>query len=80
MEPHGFREMHRLVESPRSYLWLDAAQLVKHAFGLAYTFPDRPVTLIYLFWEPSNPEAYPIFAEHRAEVDRFFGFDNRGRT
>jgi hypothetical protein len=66
-----FREMLRLVKEPRTYRWLDAAQLVKHAFGLAYTFPDQPVTLIYLFWEPSNPEAYPIFAEHRAEVTRF---------
>jgi hypothetical protein len=66
-----FQEMLRLVREPRAYRWLDAAQLVKHAFGLAYTFPDRPVTLLYLFWEPSNPEAYPIFAEHRAEVTRF---------
>ena len=44
-----FREMQRLVENPRSYHWLDAAQLVKHAFDLAYTFPDQPVTLLYLF-------------------------------
>lgn len=66
-----FREMLRLVAEPRSYRSLDAAQLVKHAFGLAHTFPDRPVTLFYLFWEPSNPEAYPVFAEHRAEIDRF---------
>jgi hypothetical protein len=50
---------------------LDAAQLVKHAFGLAYTFRDRPITLLYVFWEPSNPEAYQLFAEHRAEVARF---------
>lgn len=63
--------MQRLVENPRSYHWLDAAQLVKHAFGLAYTFPDQPVTLLYLFWEPSNPGIYPFFAEHRAEVTRF---------
>jgi hypothetical protein len=66
-----FGEMLRLVEEPRKYRWLDAAQLVKHAFGLAYTFPDRPVTLLYVYWEPSNPEAYPFFAEHRAEVTRF---------
>ena len=66
-----FREMHRLIENPRSYKWLDAAQLVKHAFGLAYTFPNQRVTLIYLYWEPSNPGAHPIFAEHRAEVTRF---------
>jgi hypothetical protein len=63
--------MRRLVERPRTYRWLDAAQLVKHAFGIAYTFPDQPTTLLYLFPEPSNPEEYPIFAEHRAEVARF---------
>ena len=66
-----FREMHRLVENPRSYHLLDAAQLVKHSFGIAYTFPDQPVTLLYLFWEPSNSDAFPVFAEHRAEVGRF---------
>lgn len=66
-----FREMLRLVKEPRTYRWLDAAQLVKHAFGLAYTFPNRPVTLLYIFWEPSNPNVYPFFAEHRAEVTRF---------
>ncbi|MBZ5703472.1 MAG: hypothetical protein LAN84_16685 [Acidobacteriia bacterium] len=67
-----FREMTRLVEKPHTYRWLDAAQLVKHAFGLAYgEFVNRRVTLLYLYWEPSNPEAYPTFAEHRAEVTRF---------
>lgn len=70
-ETAWFQEMLRLVEEPRAYRWLDAAQLVKHAFGVAYTFADRPMTLLYLFWEPSNPEVYPIFAEHRAEVTRF---------
>jgi hypothetical protein len=66
-----FREMQRLVEEPSTYRWLDVAQLVKHAFGLAYTFVDKPVTLLYLFWEPSNPEAFPTFAEHRGEIARF---------
>jgi len=66
-----FKEMQRLRENPCAYRWLDAAQLVKHAFGLAYTFPNRPVTLLYLFWEPSNPDKFPIFAEHRAEISQF---------
>jgi len=66
-----FKEMRRLVDESRAYCWLDAAQLVKHAFGLARTFPSRPVTLLYVFWEPANPEAYSSFAEHRAEVARF---------
>lgn len=66
-----FREMMRLIEAPDSYVWLDAAQLVKHAFGLARTFPDRPVTLLYLYWEPANPGSSPEFAAHRAEVAAF---------
>lgn len=66
-----FEEMERLIRKPRLYHWLDAAQLVKHAFGIMYTFPGPPRTLVYLFWEPSNSNAYPIFAEHRAEIGRF---------
>jgi hypothetical protein len=66
-----FAEMRRLMAEPEIYRWLDAAQLIKHALGLAHTFPGRPITLLYLFWEPSNPGAHAIFAEHRAEVSRF---------
>lgn len=66
-----FREMLRLQDRPDHYTWLDAAQLIKHAFGLARSFPDRPVTLLYLFWEPANPNAGPEFAAHRNEIDEF---------
>ena len=66
-----FREMLRLQDRPDHYTWLDAAQLIKHAFGLAHSFPDRPVTLLYLFWEPANPDAGPEFAAHRDEIDEF---------
>jgi hypothetical protein len=66
-----FQEMRRLIDAPRTYRWLDAAQLVKHAFGVGHTFAERPATLLYLFWEPSNPKAHPAFAEHRSEVERF---------
>lgn len=66
-----FREMLRLRDRPDHYTWLDAAQLIKHAFGLARTFPDRPVTLLYLFWEPANPDAGPEFVAHREEIDEF---------
>jgi len=69
---HGyFREMIRLMSAPDSYVWLDAAQLIKHAFGLARTFRDRSTTLLYLFWEPQNPDACPEFAAHRAEIAAF---------
>ena len=66
-----FREMLRLQNHSYHYTWLDAAQLIKHAFGLAHTFPNVPVTLVYLFWEPANPAASPEFAAHRAEVEEF---------
>ncbi len=66
-----FQEMQRLIEAPKAYQWLDAAQLVKHAFGIAHTFRGRPTTLLYLFWEPANPDAFPFFAEHRKEVAQF---------
>jgi hypothetical protein len=66
-----FREMLRLGDRPDHYTWLDAAQLIKHAFGLARTFPDCPVTLLYLFWEPSNPDAGPEFVAHRDEIKEF---------
>lgn len=66
-----FREMLRLLEQPDHYAWLDAAQLIKHAFGLARTFRSQPVRLLYLYWEPVNPEAYPVFGEHRREIEEF---------
>lgn len=64
-------EMIRLVEAPNSYVWLDAAQLIKHAFGLARTFPDLPTTLLYLYWEPANPDCSVRFSEHRREIEEF---------
>ena len=66
-----FAEMQRLLQAPDAYRWLDAAQLVKHAFGLAHAFPDRPVTLLYLYWEPADADTFPVFAEHRQEVLTF---------
>ena len=52
------------------YRWLDAAQLTKHALGLACQ-PTRPVTLVYLYWEPMDAGLSPLFAEHRREIDAF---------
>ena len=69
--------MLRLRDRPDQYTWLDAAQVIKHAFGLARSFPDRPVTLLYLFWEPANPTAGPEFVAHRDEIEGVQGA--RGR-
>jgi hypothetical protein len=59
-----------LAKAP-SFRLLDAYQLVKHFLGLALTYGARPLTLVYLYWEPSNADDLPVFAKHRAEVDRF---------
>ena len=44
----------------------DAYQLIKHYLGLRHTYPMRPLTLIYLFWEPTNAVDLAIFGAHRA--------------
>ena len=65
--------MKRLMNGkPRAYSWLDAEQLIKHAFGLAHTYGQvARVTLLYFYWEPVNHADFPQFAEHRDEVDEF---------
>ena len=63
-ETPWFRELKRLTANASAYNRLNAAQLVKHALGLAFSFPDRSTTLAYLFWEPSNAEEHPLFSEH----------------
>lgn len=65
-----FREMEHVEREPQRYRLVDVAQLIKHAFGLAYCFPERPVTLLYLYWEPTNARAIELFARHRDEVHR----------
>jgi hypothetical protein len=47
---------------------LDAAQLLKHSLGLAFTFRQtRPVRLLYIWFEVPGQEA----EEHREELARF---------
>ena len=70
-ETGWFREMLRLIEAPRTYRWLDAAQLVKHALGLLHCYPGRRSTLLYLYWEPLNAVDYPLFEEHRGDISTF---------
>ena len=66
-----FEEMRVLQRAPRKYRRLDAAQLIKHYLGLANTYPALPVTLLYLFWEPSNWAELPSCVQHRGEVAAF---------
>ena len=69
-ETPWFAEMGRLRDSPHDYRALDAAQLVKHAFGLMNS-EGRGATLVYLFWEPDDAESHKLFALHREEVASF---------
>jgi hypothetical protein len=56
---------------------LDAAQLVKHAFGLVTDArrKAKAPALVYLFAEPAALNKHPIapetFAKHRAEIAQF---------
>jgi hypothetical protein len=63
--------MRRLQLRPSTFAFLDAAQLVKHAFGLSAKFSDREVILLYLFWEPANRDSYREFDRHRDEIAEF---------
>jgi hypothetical protein len=71
--PSWRAEFERLIEDPRRYRFLDAAQLIKHYLGLRRRFTDRRVTLAYLYWEPSNAKELAACAVHAAEVDEFSG-------
>jgi hypothetical protein len=53
------------------FFHLDAYQLIKHYLGLAREFPNRPLELVYLYWEPRNATDLPVFARHREEVMHF---------
>jgi hypothetical protein len=66
-----FKEMKSLQNDPAQYRFLDAAQLVKHAFGVARTSSGQRAVLLYLFWEPSNRRDFAIFDEHQSEIMRF---------
>jgi hypothetical protein len=59
------------LASVPTFRLLDAYRLVKHFLGLTLTYHGRPLTLVYLYWEPSNADDRPVFAMHRAEVERF---------
>lgn len=66
-----FSCMQQAIQEPLRYRYLDVAQLTKHAFGLAYNFPNDEVCLLYLFWEPSNASDFEEFRVHRDEVALF---------
>ena len=60
----------RLKNNQEQYKYLDAAQLIKHAFGLLNTYPNKAVSLVYLYWEPANADKCQNFKAHREEIKK----------
>ncbi|MGH6933881.1 MAG: PGN_0703 family putative restriction endonuclease, partial [Dongiaceae bacterium] len=61
-------EMQAIREKRHSYRYLDAAQLIKHAFGIANSSQERSACLLYLYWEPSNASEIPELKAHQREL------------
>jgi len=66
-----FKLIPRLRENADEFKRLDVAQLVKHYLGLTKCWSDKPITLLYLYWEPKNASEFDEFVEHRREVEKF---------
>jgi hypothetical protein len=64
-------EMMEIRRGRRKYRYLDAAQLIKHAFGLAHSITSRPLALLYLYWEPTNANELAELADHGRELEEF---------
>jgi len=71
-EIRGMAPWHAHLEAWRTgqvvYDHVDYASLVKYATALGRTFPDRPSTLVYLYWEPLDAASYDEFRHHRQEL------------
>jgi hypothetical protein len=49
---------------------VDIPALIKYVMALGRTFPNRPSTLLYVFWEPLDADAFTEFRCHRAELQQ----------
>jgi hypothetical protein len=65
----------QLQRNPDYYAFFNAAQIIKHYLGLRADIDGRiagrDVTLLYLYWEPSDAHKYALFGHHRAAVSAF---------
>jgi hypothetical protein len=62
------RQLEQLRAAPDDRQHIDLGALVKHALALGRTFPDRPSTLLYLYWEPLDADRFDEFRQHRSEL------------
>lgn len=75
----GWCAMRDLLRAePKRYRYLDAAQLVKHALGLAteQTRSGLAPVLVYLYSEPQDVarDAHAAFLAHRREIEGFHAY------
>lgn len=61
-------QLEQLRAAPDELQHIDLGALVKHALALGRTFPDRPATLLYLYWEPLDADRFAEFGAHRREL------------
>jgi hypothetical protein len=73
-----FRLMTEIINGNIKFRYLDAAQLIKHYFGLAHEYADSNLDLElgYVFWEPERNGDIPgpvidLYAGHRKECEKF---------
>jgi hypothetical protein len=64
----GLRQLAQLRAAPDKPQHTDLGALVKHALALGRTFPDRPTSLLYLYWEPLDADQFAEFGVHRREL------------
>jgi hypothetical protein len=68
--PSWKEQIERMKSTPNEFRFFDPGQIIKHYLGLR-SASDEPLRLIYLFWQPTDHDAHPLFAQHRAEIDSF---------
>lgn len=61
-----FEQMQRVRRHSQLF---DAAQVIKHAFGLLSCFGTLDVRLVYVYWEPRNSGDWPQCRLHREQAD-----------
>jgi hypothetical protein len=62
------RQLDRLRTEPQHFRHIDPGALIKFALALGRTFPERPTTLLYLYWEPLDADQFEEFCRHRKEA------------
>jgi len=67
-----FRLIPQIEAGRVRYEFLDVAQLIKHAIGLARAYdrsrPHAQLSLLYVFWEPEDALEFKECAAHRREL------------